>query len=156
MIVYKKVDSSFLRYLVVLFFTMVTMFSDWPLVGVLLIFGFYRWKNTKWEIQLPIIYTTFILMSMRLLIYVSSPQSRPFSQVFSGLGMLLVIPLLFAYNGKRGYSPSWVKWGFYNFYPLHLVALALIRLVIQWSDFRRNRWALMRLEKSQVKIFLNY
>ncbi|MDT2571899.1 hypothetical protein P7D97_09790 [Enterococcus raffinosus] len=54
MIVYKKVDSSFLRYLVVLFFTMVTMFSDWPLVGVLLIFGFYRWKNTKWEIQLYI------------------------------------------------------------------------------------------------------
>ena len=61
MIVYEKVASSFLRYLVVLFFTMAAMFSDWPLVGVLLICGFYRWKNTKWEIQLPIIYMSLHL-----------------------------------------------------------------------------------------------
>ena len=110
---------------------MATMFSDWPLAGVLLICGFYRWKNTKWGLRLPNIYTTFFLTSMLILIYVSSPQSMSFSQVFSGLGLLLVIPLLFAYNGERGYSPSWVYWGVYSFYPLHLVASALIRLVIQ-------------------------
>ena len=91
-----------------LFFTMATMFSDWPLAGVLLICGFYRWKNTKWGLRLPNIYTTFFLTSMLILIYVSSPQSMSFSQVFSGLGLLLVIPLLFAYSGERGYSPSWV------------------------------------------------
>nr|WP_245001249.1 TraX family protein [Enterococcus raffinosus] len=45
--------------------------------------------------------------------------------------MLIVIPLLVAYSGERDYSPSWVKWGFYSFYPLHLVALALIHQVIQ-------------------------
>lgn len=45
--------------------------------------------------------------------------------------MLIVIPLLVAYNGERGYLPSWIKWGFYSFYPLHLVALALILLVIK-------------------------
>ncbi len=68
---------------------------------------------------------------MLILIYVSSPQSMLFSQVFSGLGLLIVIPLLVAYNGERGYLPSWIKWGFYSFYPLHLVALALILLVIK-------------------------
>ncbi|WP_441316139.1 hypothetical protein [Enterococcus sp. 12E11_DIV0728] len=41
-----------------------------------------------------------------------------------------MIPLLVGYNGKRGYSPNWVKWGFYLFYPSHLLIFSLIKI---WS-----------------------
>ncbi|MBQ7432202.1 MAG: hypothetical protein IJV50_01840 [Lachnospiraceae bacterium] len=41
---------------------------------------------------------------------------------------LSVVPLLF-YNGQRGYCPKWLQWGFYWFYPLHLVILGLIRVL---------------------------
>lgn len=82
MIVYEKVASSFLRYLVVLFFTMAAMFSDWPLVGVLLICGFYRWKNTKWDVQLPIIYTTFFYVDADINICLFTSINAIFSSFF--------------------------------------------------------------------------
>ncbi|EGJ37484.1 hypothetical protein HMPREF9396_0536 [Streptococcus sanguinis SK1059] len=42
----------------------------------------------------------------------------------------MVIPLLEAYNGRRGYSPLWVKWGFYAFHPIHISLLWLIRFIL--------------------------
>ena len=41
---------------------------------------------------------------------------------------LAVVPILF-YNGQRGYCPKWLQWGFYWFYPLHLVILGVIRVL---------------------------
>lgn len=131
MMVYEKTKSPFLKYLSVLFFSLITITSDWSLIGVLLIFGFYKWKDKKIGIWLPIVYTTAFLILMFGMIHVADKQAVPLYQVFSGLGMLMVIPLLYAYNGERGYSPKWVKWGFYGFYPIHLVALSVIRMLIQ-------------------------
>lgn len=36
------------------------------------------------------------------------------------------IPLLLLYNGKKGNAPSWSKWAFYVFYPLHLWIIAIV------------------------------
>lgn len=130
MIYFEKATSPFSRYLLVFFFSSITMASDWPLIGVLQIFGFYKWKNTRMNVWLPILYTTFFLTLLLIIMYVSDTKAFPLYQAFTGLGMLLVIPLLFAYNGNRGYSPNWVKWGFYIFYPMHLLVLALIRMGI--------------------------
>ena len=110
---------------------MITVVSDWSLIGVLLIYGFYKWKNKKIGIWLPILYTTAFLILLYALMHITDGQSVPLYQVFSGLGMLMVIPLLKAYSGERGYSPKWVKWGFYGFYPIHLIVLAVINMLIQ-------------------------
>lgn len=48
---------------------------------------------------------------------------------FLQLGVVLSIPLLALYNGKRGTNPTVnkvVKWLFYIYYPLHFVVLVLI------------------------------
>ena len=48
------------------------------------------------------------------------------------LAVVLAIPLLAAYNGERGSSPGLnkiMKWGFYIYYPLHLMILGLIKLL---------------------------
>ena len=127
----EKTKSSFLKFLLVFFFSMITVVSDWSLIGVLLIYGFYKWKNKKIGIWLPILYTTAFLILLYALMHITDGQSVPLYQVFSGLGMLMVIPLLKAYSGERGYSPKWVKWGFYGFYPIHLIVLAVIHMLIQ-------------------------
>lgn len=131
MMALEKVKAPFLRSLLIIFFSVITIVSDWSLIGVLLIYGFYIWRNKKIGIWLPIVYTTAFLTLLFALMYFTDSQAIPLYQVFTGLGMLMVIPLLYAYNGKRGYSPQWVKWGFYGFYPVHLVILALIRMLIQ-------------------------
>ena len=43
-------------------------------------------------------------------------------------GVILSIPLLMLYNGKRGKKSKFMKWIFYIYYPLHLLILGLIGL----------------------------
>lgn len=131
MMSYEKVKTPLLRTLLVIFFSVSTIFSDWSLIGLLLIFGFYKGKNKQAGIWWPIAYTTAFLTLLLALMHSTAPDLVPLYEVFTGLGTLLVIPLLNVYNGERGYSPKWVKWGFYGFYPVHLVVLALIRMVIR-------------------------
>ena len=50
------------------------------------------------------------------------------------LGVVLAIPLLALYNGRRGKNPAVnrvMKWLFYIYYPLHLFILGLIQLQIR-------------------------
>lgn len=104
--------------------------SDWNLFGILMIFGFYVIKNDKLKKIIPPVYTTAFLFLIMLIGYLVAPSSVPWYEMFSTLGVLMTIPLLLNYNGQRGYSPSWIKWGFYLFYPLHLIVLVLIRALI--------------------------
>lgn len=45
-------------------------------------------------------------------------------------GLFLPVPLLLLYNGQKGHFKG-SKWVFYLFYPLHLLAIALIRAHLQ-------------------------
>ena len=48
----------------------------------------------------------------------------------SRVGVFLAIPLLLCYNGRRGRRSKLIQWGFYWFYPAHLLLLYLLgRLV---------------------------
>lgn len=125
--VYGKTNNVFLHVLLVSGFSLATIMSDWNLIGVLMIFGFYRIKDAQLKKIIPPLYTTGLMAMIMLVGYLVSPSSVPFAIVVSSLGILGVIPLLLNYNGQRGYSPAWVKWGFYLFYPLHTMVLVLIR-----------------------------
>ncbi len=50
-----------------------------------------------------------------------------FSRYCYRLGFVLPLPLLAAYRGVRGRRSALLKWGFYAYYPVHLVVLALLR-----------------------------
>lgn len=118
------------RLLCVTFFSFLTATSDWGLIGVLLIFGFYTIANPKKKVIIPCLYTTLIYIGLLLLGYVVSPQNVAWYLPITMLGILLVIPLLLNYNGQRGLSNPLIKWGFYLFYPVHMLILALIRYLI--------------------------
>lgn len=78
--------------------------TDYAAYGVLCICLMYLFRSHKTK--------AFTLGCVPLLLLSSS-------QIFS----LLDLPLIHAYNGKRGLS---LKYVFYAFYPLHLLALGLI------------------------------
>ena len=124
---YSQTKNPLGHVLMVIFFSLATIISDWSLIGVLTIFGFYRIKEQPFKSIIPPVYTTVVLFGLLLLGRIVSPESVPWYDAYTALGILCVIPILLNYNGQRGYSPNWVKWGFYLFYPLHLTILVLIR-----------------------------
>lgn len=79
------------------------MHCDYSFIGVLMILGFYLFKNNK---KYLIAFEAFLTLPLSL---------EPFA-------LISFIPI-FMYNKKRGYT---IKYLFYIFYPLHLVILYLI------------------------------
>ena len=96
-----------------------TKHSDWRYFGVLwvLIFGLFR-GNLK--VQMIAFALTAILRCY--LNFTSSAMS-----FFLQLCTVLAVPLLCMYNGQLGKKS---KYGFYIFYPLHLLILGIIKLII--------------------------
>jgi len=43
---------------------------------------------------------------------------------------VLALPLIWLYNGKKGLSSKALQYGFYAFYPVHMLVLALVRMYI--------------------------
>lgn len=49
------------------------------------------------------------------------------------LGVVLSLPIICMYNGKRGSNPhinKFIKWFFYLYYPLHLAIIGIILIII--------------------------
>ncbi len=94
-----------------------TYYSDWRLYGVIwvLIFGVFYGSFAK-------------QMSAFLIVAIIRCYLYHANNVYSfalQLCTLLAIPLLYLYNGERGKKS---KYGFYIFYPLHLLILGIIRM----------------------------
>jgi len=125
-----RVSSRILRAILVLTFSLLTLQSDWPFCGVIMLYGFHRIKAPGARATAPILYTMalyiLLLLSASLAPGINLSPQQYLTEALVFLGMLLPIPLLLAYNGERGYSPGWIKWGFYIFYPLHLLVIGLL------------------------------
>jgi len=93
--------------------------ADWNYVAVLwiLFFGIFRGQFTKQMISFAVIGIVFHL--------IPSINNLGWGQL-NQLGIFLAIPLLAIYKGRRGRKSNFMKWGFYVFYPLHLVLLYLL------------------------------
>ncbi|ALS00915.1 fimbrial assembly protein fimC [Enterococcus silesiacus] len=130
MIVYSRTNNKAIHVLIVLGFSLLTVLSDWSIVGVLIIWSFYVNHNQKGKTQTII--STFIIFEIISIVGLIMNNASPswIAEAFSQFGFLVVLFLLLQYNGERGYSPKWIKWGFYWFYPIHLVVFELIRYFI--------------------------
>jgi len=93
--------------------------ADWNYVAVLWImfFGIFRGQFIKQLISFAVIGIVFHI--------IPSINNIGWGQL-NQLGILLAIPLLVMYKGRRGKKSNLMKWGFYIFYPLHLVLLYLL------------------------------
>ena len=109
--------------------TIFTIFCDWAVVGVPMILMFGIIKKPKLRIILPIIITSLVMTLSTILMNDGGGIELLLSVGFNVV-VLCSIPLLQAYNGKRGYSPRSLRYLFYVYYPAHLIVIAVIKLLL--------------------------
>ena len=116
----KLKPSKMMQVLVLIIASTLTFNSDWNIIGVLIIYFFY--KDSKIESKtLIIIATTTSIINFIATLDITS---------FTYLGIILSIPILKNTNDERGYSNNLIKHGFYIYYPLHLSVLFILHLLI--------------------------
>ncbi len=111
------------RILFVLLICAIAFPSDWSCIASLcvLAFGTNRGKlrvQMSWMIFYVAIYAAVYCLAL----------DKVYGMI--QMAVVLAIPVLALYNGKRGKSPrlnKFMKWAFYTYYPAHLLVIGLIQ-----------------------------
>lgn len=117
----KRIKSIY-KVLLVILICIITLPSDWSCIAALCIMaigtnrGDFR-KQMSWMIFYVALYSLVYFFAI--------------DKVYGVLqmGVVLSIPVIAMYNGKRGENPKinkFMKWFFYIFYPVHLFVIGLI------------------------------
>ena len=104
---------------------MLSMKTDWLIFGPLFTLSIYINKENK--DRQAICYAAISVLSFSLSALMCVSYGLPWYGQAWQIGTLLVIPIIYLYNGERGSKGSFNKWFFYIFYPAHLVVLGLIK-----------------------------
>lgn len=101
---------------------LITFCSDWSCIAVLAIVAI---GQNRGNFKKQMIGMVFYVSLYAIVYFLFINRVYGIIQMF----VVLTIPLLKAYNGKRG---EWkgMKWLFYIYYPLHLVVCGLIRIAV--------------------------
>jgi glycerophosphoryl diester phosphodiesterase/membrane protease YdiL (CAAX protease family) len=115
------------------------LFSPWYIeygfYGVGLVFVFYLLQNNAlWKSIALVIWNFLILMLLPIIWgwlvtqfpFIPSNGLFPLEMTNYQYLSVLAIPFIILYNGKRGYSSTFMKYFFYVFYPLHLILLEVL------------------------------
>lgn len=117
----KRIKSIY-KVLLVILICIITLPSDWSCIAALCIMavgtnrGDFR-KQMSWMIFYVALYS--------LVYFFAIDKAYGVLQ----MGVVLSIPVIAMYNGKRGKNPKinkFMKWFFYIFYPVHLFVIGLI------------------------------
>ena len=105
------------KLLIVLICCLAAYTADWNYIAVLWVLGFGAFRDDRKKqlaafLAVSALYFAQGLLLGRLLWY--------------RFGVLLTLPLLLLYSGGRGRRSKWIKWGFYIYYPAHLLIIFLI------------------------------
>ncbi len=119
----EKIKSPVLRAVLIGALGVMSMCADWGCIAsfAVLFFGINRGSFLKQAASLAVLSAAFAAF----FIYTSD--------LFYGilqLSMLLALPLLAFYSGKRGKNPKLskiMKWAFYIYYPAHLFVMGLLK-----------------------------
>jgi len=111
--------------------------ADYSMFGVawMVVFFVFRGKHSKLIAGFLIVLAVRYILALvgfhlgDMLIgreFIIAPRSWQVEWAQINLIAGLALPLIFLYNGRKGYNSKWVQWGFYAFYPLHMVILLAI------------------------------
>ena len=103
----------------------IATFTDWFIFGPLFTLSFYLNKGNK-DLQ-ALCHACISFLSLGYSAYVCMQHGLSwYTQVWQ-IGAILMIPIIYLYNGKPGNKFTFNKWFFYLFYPLHLLVIGIIR-----------------------------
>jgi len=131
-----EIKNPIIKWGIIVVILLASYLGDWEYLGILIIlaFDFFR-GNFK---QQAFAYSSLVLYKMipqavyPLTAYLYNMNfsmdvvTEMINSTIVQLGMFLPILLLSHYNGEKGHSSKISKWGFYIFYPLHLMVIGLI------------------------------
>lgn len=97
--------------------------ANWNYISVLWIVGFGVFRGDFFKQMLVFTAIGLVFHAFPALFRFGGHHGYQFA-------FLLAIPLLALYKGRRGAHNTLSKWGFYLFYPLHLLVLYIIRNIV--------------------------
>ncbi len=117
--------KALLKILVYLFIGLVG-FVDYGITGILTIIALYVFRNFKFAwlgqlISMILLHIVFFKDQSIILNIFGYEYFMPL-QAFS----VLALPIMWMYNGEKGKKSKVLQYGFYAFYPVHMLALYLI------------------------------
>ena len=117
-----KISRSGTKLLLISLICVLNIPSDWSCIAALCVLAFgTSYGNFKLQMQRLLFMTLF---SAAYCVFIGGWYG------LLQLSMVLSIPILMLYNGKRGENPKVnriMKWVFYAYYPLHLFVIGCIR-----------------------------
>lgn len=125
-----KVENKILKYILIIFVAYLSQIlnMDYGYYGVLLIYLFKKFKN-----DFKFLFFSILLLNI-------SVYSNSNIQIYSIFSLFFIK----MYNGEIGLNNLWVKYGFYFFYPLHILIIYGISKFI-WN---RGLWSPEYIETS--------
>lgn len=117
----KRIKSIY-KVLLVILICIITLPSDWSCIAALCIMAI---GTNRGGFQKQMSWMIFYVALYSLVYFFAIDKAYGILQ----MGVVLSIPVIAMYNGKRGKNPKinkFMKWFFYIFYPLHLFVIGLI------------------------------
>lgn len=104
-------------------------FADWGFMNVLLVLAFGVFRDIKWLSMLAYVGASGVFYIYPVLNDIAADPSllRP-NLVRIGFFIPLIFFLL--YSGELGKKSKFMKYGFYIFYPAHLLILFAVRMIV--------------------------
>ncbi|MCQ2443378.1 MAG: conjugal transfer protein TraX [Oscillospiraceae bacterium] len=101
--------------------------TDYNMVGVFTVYVFYFFRGKRWWCYLGQFVTLWYLNVEILggLCYVVEIMGVQLEIVQQGLA-LLALPIIWLYQGRKGYSSKWFQYFCYGFYPVHCLLISLL------------------------------
>ena len=117
----ERIRSAWLKTLLICLICVVSFPGDWSCTASVLVLSFgtnrgHLWKQALW-----------LVLYVGIFGFLFPPFNLTYA--FLDLSVVLSIPILALYNGKRGPNPTFntfMKWFFYVYYPLHLFILGIL------------------------------
>lgn len=117
----KRIKSIY-KVLLVILICIITLPSDWSCIAALCIMAI---GTNRGDFHKQMSWMIFYVALYSLVYFFAIDKAYGILQ----MGVVLSIPVIAMYNGKRGKNPKinkFMKWFFYIFYPVHLFVIGLI------------------------------
>ena len=125
-----KMKNKVLFWLCFVVIVLATLFCDWTIVGVPMILLFGLIKDKKRKIVITTVVSALALALLEIL-FGDGWGTKMMLDIGFNVLVLCSMPLLWAYNGNKGYSPRSLRYLFYIYYPVHLSVIAGIMWLTQ-------------------------